>query len=108
MCDRNKPCISGGTSWKSDFDAGHLFSVKQFSGIRFNEFNCHAQSIGENRHNYGNFESYILNIKDRIGTDEFDKLKKRANECKRNPKKWTIHKVLEIKKYYLKKIKEIE
>lgn len=105
--DKGKPCISSGVPWRSDFDAGHLFSVKQFSSLRFDERNCHAQSIGDNRFNDGNFQDYLLNVKNRIGENAFRELEKRAEESKRTITKWDIDHVMELKKYYQAKIKEL-
>lgn len=106
--DKGKPCISSGSPWRSDFDAGHLFSVKQFSSLRFDEYNCHAQSIGDNRFNDGNFQDYLLNVKNRIGEIALENLKERAENSKRTINKWDIDHVLEIKKYYQQKIKDLE
>lgn len=106
--DKYKPCISSGSPWRPDFDAGHLFSVKQYSALRFNEMNCHGQSIGDNRFKEGNFENYIINVKDRIGCEEFDKLQKQAEDSKKIIKKWSIQEVEEIKKYYQSKIKQLK
>ena len=106
--DKNKPCISSGFPLGVQYDAGHCFSVKQFSGLRFYENNVHAQSIGDNRFKEGNFESYILNVENRIGTKELNKLKELANNEKRTPKKWSIEEVEEIKKEYKLKLKNIK
>lgn len=106
--DKGKRCISSNIPYKYDFDAGHLFSVKQYSGIRFNELNVHGQSILDNRYKEGNFESYIISVQDRIGIDKYRELEKMAMECKRTPKKWSIPEVLEIKRHYLEKCKELE
>jgi len=106
--DKNKPCISSGFPLGVQYDAGHCFSVKQFSGLRFNEYNVHAQSIGDNRFKEGNFESYILNVQDRIGSEAVNELKALAILFKRTPKKWSIEEVEEIKKEYQLKIKTIK
>ena len=106
--DKYKPCISSGFPLGAQYDAGHCFSVKQFSGLRFHEFNVHAQSIGDNRFKEGNFESYFLNVENRIGSEETQELKELAAQEKRNPKKWTIEEVLEIKKEYQTKLKQLK
>ena len=106
--DKDKPCVSSGFPLGVQYDAGHCYSVKQFSGLRFNEFNVHAQSIGDNRFNEGNVEQYILNLESRIGSEQADILKELAVQEKRNPKKWTIEEVLEIKKEYQTKLKALK
>ena len=105
--DKNKPCISSGFPLGNYFDAGHLFSVKQYSGLRFNENNVHGQSIQQNRHEYGNFEDYLILVEGRIGKDALNELKQLAKEDKRNPKQWDINEVLEIKNKYQLKLKEL-
>lgn len=105
--DKHKPCISSGNPWKDDHDAGHLFSVKQYSALRFDEDNCHGQSIGENRFNEGNFETYLLNVKERIGAERLDKLLKKAEESKQNIKHWTLDELKAIRTYYRKKLRDI-
>lgn len=106
--DKGKPCISSGEPYRSDFDAGHLFSVKQYSGLRFNEDNVHGQSIGDNRFKYGNVEDYMLSVQDRIGKERFVKLQEQAKFYKVNPKKWTLDELKEIRKKYSKLIKELK
>lgn len=103
--DRNKPCISSNANWKQDFDAGHLFSVKQYSALRFNEDNVHGQSIGDNRFKEGNFDAYLINLKYRIGQERLNNLISKAEQSKRTFKKWTISELEEIKTKYKLKIK---
>lgn len=105
--DEYKPCISSDVSWRSDFDAGHLFSVKQFNELRFEEDNVHAQSIGENRFNEGNFEDYIIKVEKRIGKERLNILIKKADLSKQRTKKWSLHELKEIRNKYNQKIKEL-
>ncbi len=105
--DRYKPCISENIPYQKDFDAGHYYSVKQFSGLRFNEDNVHGQSINGNRFKEGNFEMYTTNIVNRIGKERLDKLNELAVFYKSNPKKWTIPELKTIQRKYKLKIKEL-
>ena len=41
--DKYRPCISCGTQYKRDFQAGHRFSRKQFNAIRYDTDNIHGQ-----------------------------------------------------------------
>ena len=106
--DKHQPCISSGFPLNGLYDAGHLFSVKQYSGLRFDERNVHAQSIGDNRYNEGNFEDYLVKIYLRVDADLVDQLVKDAQHFKIHPKKWTIEEVLEIKKEYQIKLKKLK
>ena len=105
--DKDQPCISSGFPLAHHYDAGHLFSVKQYSGLRFDERNVHAQSVGDNRFNEGNFEDYLVKIYLRVDADQVDQLVKDAQYFKIHPKKWTIEEVLEIKKEYQLKLKQL-
>jgi hypothetical protein len=104
--DTGKPCISSNNDWKFDFDAGHLFSVKQYSELRFDEDNVHGQSIQDNRFKEGNFESYIVNVRYRIGDDRLGDLLKRAEISKQRPHKWTLEELSIIRAKYKNKIKQ--
>lgn len=106
--DKYKPCISSGVQWKPDFDAGHLFTVKQYSELRFDEVNCHGQSIGDNRFKEGNFEDYITNLPYRVGQQEFQSLLIRAERAKQRVKKWTLEELAIIRSHYNKLIKELK
>jgi len=106
--DKDQTCISSGFPLGAVYDAGHLFSVKQYSGLRFDERNVHAQSIGDNRYNEGNFEDYLVKIYLRVDVNQVDQLVKDAQHFKIHPKKWTIEEVLEIKKEYQSKIKQLK
>jgi len=87
--DKYKPCISQNIPWKSDFDAGHCFSVKQYSALRFDLDNIHGQSINGNRFKDGDEQNYLMNLPSRIGKERTESLKKRALLSKRYPKRWT-------------------
>lgn len=106
--DIGRPCISEQIQWKNDFDAGHFFSVKQYSALRFDEDNCHAQSILGNRMKEGNFQDYAINLPFRIGEERFASLLKRAERSKQTVKKWTLEELALIRSELKKKIKELE
>ena len=63
------------------------------------------RALGDNRFNDGNFQDYLLNVKNRIGEIALENLKERAENSKRTINKWDIDHVLEIKKYYQQKNK---
>lgn len=105
--DEGKPCISQKISWKKDFEAGHLFSKKTHSAIRFDYDNIHGQSVYANRHLYGDFDNYLANLPNRIGKERTEALQKRADDCKKFVKKWTIEELKQIQEDTKKMIKEL-
>lgn len=105
--DRGKNCISKDIPWLSSFDAGHLFSVKQYSALRFDYDNVHGQSIQANRFDDGDFDNYLLNLPKRIGKERTEALIKRAEESKKFIKKWTIEELKEIQEQVKIKLKEL-
>ncbi|MBO0323504.1 recombination protein NinG [Muricauda sp. CAU 1633] len=106
--DVGLPCISEGIAWKNDFDAGHFFSVKQYSELRFDFDNCHGQSIQGNRMKDGNFQDYAINLPYRIGEERFAELLKRAERSKQRVKKWTLEELEEIRTECKRRIKELQ
>lgn len=96
--DVDKPCISCGSAYRSNFDAGHFYPSGKFSNIKFDFDNIHGQCIKCNRYNKGEFENYSLELPNRIGQDRFDALKKRAALSKKFLKKWTIYELEQIRK----------
>ena len=94
--DKGKPCISCGATWHNRFQAGHCFSVKQHNGIRFDLFNINGQCPKCNTFNEGNYDEYRLRLPNRIGVEEFEKLKKRAKIALVVPYSYTKHELREI------------
>jgi len=79
--DAGKPCISSGRPISnqnlltgSRVDAGHYRSRGAAPHLRFNVFNCHAQSVKDNRHLSGNIVEYRMGLIDRIGLDRVERL----------------------------------
>ena len=106
--DEGKNCISSQIPYKSDFDAGHCFSVGSYEGLRYDFDNCHGQSIGDNRYKEGNVVDYLINLPMRIGQDKFDALIKRAEDYKKNGYKFSRPELLEIQIEIKKRIKELK
>ena len=105
--DKGKPCISCGTPWNNEFEAGHLYPTK-YSTIRYYEYNIHGQCIQCNRFKDGNFDSYLLRLPERIGAKEVEHLLRLAEEDKRMDLKWDREHLKEIRNNYRKKIKELK
>lgn len=73
--DKDQPCISCGTMNNVKYDAGHYYSRKGYSGIRFDEDNIHKQCSNYcNVHLSGNFAEYSIQLPRRIGQERFDAL----------------------------------
>lgn len=105
--DKFKPCISSNSPWQRGFEAGHFFTVKQYTALRFDEDNVHGQSIGDNRFKEGNNEDYSVNLVNRIGKERYDKLMERASLSKQTVKQWSLYELQEIRKEYINKLKQL-
>lgn len=99
--DYGKPCISSGRMMSdsdlltgSRTDAGHYRSVGAAAHLRFNLFNCHGQSVKDNRDLSGNAVEYRIRLIDRIGLERVEALE-RSND----PRTFDIE--------YLKRVKRI-
>ncbi len=99
--DYGKPCISSGRplAWGDStvggkIDAGHYRSRGAAPHLRFNLFNCHAQSKQENRDRSGNATDYRLGLIDRIGLFRVERL-----EQDHSTRKFNV--------FYLKRVKSI-
>lgn len=102
--DEGKPCISCGTQWHKDFQAGHYFKAELYTSLKFDLDNIHGQCIECNIRLDGNLNPYGINLPKRIGLDAFNRLKFRASQDKLQVKKWTREELSEIRK----KIKQLK
>jgi len=105
--DEGKPCISCGTPYKKDFDAGHFYPAGKFTSLKFNFDNIHGQCIQCNRRNEGEFEMYSLSLPNRIGIESYQKLVKRAETSIKTIKKWSREELKQIQNEAKEKIKNI-
>lgn len=94
-------CISSNRvlCWESGaghgVDAGHYRSTGAADHLRFNEDNCHAQSVHDNRDKAGNAVQYRINLISRIGIERVEAL-----ECNNTPVKWTREGLRQIRDLY--------
>lgn len=102
--DAKLGCISCGAELKGKYDAGHLFSVGAYPALRFHEHNNNGQCVYCNQHCHGNVGEYMIRLPQRIGVENFEKLK----ELRITTLKLTLPEILEKKEYYKAKIKEIK
>jgi len=103
--DKDLPCISCGTMNQDiKYDAGHYYSRKGYSGIRFDEDNVHKQCSNRcNLHMSGNFAEYSIQLPRRIGEERFLALKVRRHI----ELKLSIPEIREKIAYYKLKVKEL-
>jgi hypothetical protein len=106
--DIGKPCASSKVAYRKNFDAGHVYPVKQFSALRFDYDNIHGQSQYANRYLQGDYHNYLINLPNIIGKERAESLKKRAELCKKYIKKWTRHELKEIRKDANLRIKNLK
>lgn len=102
------PCISSGRplDWGGVgglVDAGHYRSTGAADHLRFNEDNCHAQSVRENRDLGGNAVAYRIGLIARIGIERVEAL-----EANNTPIKWTREGLREIRDTYRRRARELE
>ena len=101
--DANRACISCNQIGADIFDAGHFYKSELYSGLIFDETNCHSQCRACNRYLNGNEANYRLGLIKRFGDSYVKELDAKAL-IKRNYK-YTREEILDIKTSYLDKIK---
>lgn len=101
--DKGKPCISSGRPLIAKYDAGHYYSCGAYPNLRFNEDNCHGQSVHDNRDKHGNLIEYRERLIERIGMERFLTLEAMKN-ISRN---YTIPEIKEMIALYRSKIKQL-
>lgn len=84
--DKDKPCISCGSIKATDWAGGHFYSAGMYSGLMFDERNCHKQCNSHcNKFLSGNLLEYRKGLIIRYGNEFVEALDKVSNE-KRNYK----------------------
>ncbi len=104
--DKDKPCISCGTIKCDEWAGGHFYPAGVYSGLMFDERNCHKQCNQYcNMHLSSNPHEYRKGLIKRYGQSFVDELDLDAN-IKRSYK-YTKDELIEIKKTYQTKIKQL-
>jgi hypothetical protein len=86
MRDKDLPCISCGNLNTTDWAGGHFYSAGMYSGLMFDERNCHKQCNSHcNKFLSGNLLEYRKGLLKRYGSEFVDQLDQISNE-KRNYK----------------------
>jgi len=78
--DKDLPCISCGTITSKVWDAGHYLKAELYTGLIFNEDNCHKQCRKCNRYLGGNEIEYRMGLIERIGADRVEDLERRRDQ----------------------------
>lgn len=106
--DKGKSCISCGTPWHEQFQAGHYYKAELYSTIRFHFDNIHGQCQKCNLRMDGNFDGYRERLPKRIGVKAFKELEELASMDKLTEHKWEREKLQKIRKQAQEKIKHLK
>lgn len=106
--DKGKPCISCGrpddkNGYHQGRDCGHYRSIGSAAHLRFNEFNTAGQCVFCNRNLAGNVIGYRLGLIERIGIEAVEAL-----EQDNSTRKWTRDELIDIKREYVEKLKQLK
>lgn len=101
--DDKDPCISCGRYHEGQYHAGHYRSTGSSPALRFDLLNIHKQCMPCNTHLHGNLIPYRVNLIQKIGLAEVERL-----EGPQEPKKYTIDELKEIISTYRAKTKELK
>lgn len=82
MRDAKLECISCGENNKDLWDGGHYKKAEIYSGVIFDENNCHKQCRKCNRFLNGNELNYRSGLINRYGVDYADAIETKANETR--------------------------
>lgn len=105
--DSGQPCISCGNWNPKDWAGGHYYPAGQYSGLIFDERNCHAQCNSYcNMHLRGNLHAYRKGLVQRYGEDFVKELEEDSN--KKRDYKYTKNELIAKKLQYDLKIKELK
>lgn len=104
MRDDAENCISCGINDKNLWDGGHFKKAEIYSGVIFNENNCHKQCRKCNRYLNGNELMYRQGLVKKYGEQYVNDIEKLANETRQY--KWTKEQLIAKKIQYKIKFKE--
>lgn len=105
--DKDLPCISCNNLNTNDWAGGHYFSAGMYSGLMFDERNCHKQCNTHcNKYLSGNLLEYRKGLIKRFGAEFVEKLESESDQ-KRNYK-YTREELIAKKMQYDIKCKEFK
>lgn len=82
MRDAKQPCISCGVENTELWDGGHYKKAEIYSGVIFDEKNCHKQCRKCNRFLGGNELNYRTGLIQRYGIEYADQIEEKANQTR--------------------------
>jgi len=100
--DIHLPCISCSRFHQGQWHAGHYRTTAAAPQLRFNEDNVHRQCAPCNNHKSGDIVNYRQELLNRIGAEKVEKL-----ETNNDSASWTVEELVELKKEYNKKYREL-
>lgn len=98
--DADKPCVSSGRTEAVQWQAGHYVPSTN-SSTRFDENNIHKQSSEDNLYRSGNLTPYRVELINRIGLAEVERL-----ESSTQVKKWTVEELRAIRDDYRQRLRD--
>ena len=101
--DEEQKCISCQAVTASVWDGGHYFPAGMYSGLIFEEMNCHKQCGRCNRFYHGNLIEYRKGLVVRYGSLYVDALEDMANSGRN--RKWSKQELIEIRNKYLARLR---
>jgi len=103
--DKGKPCISCGSEWKPDNQAGHFYSAAKFPRLRFDEENIVGQCCGCNLMKEGNYEMYRMGYESRFGSEKLAEIDEKARQDKlQGVHKWQREDLIKYRKFFTAKL----
>ena len=94
-------CISSQRIIPGQTQAGHFYTTAARPDLRFNEDNCHSQSVTDNQHKSGNINEYRPALIEKIGQERVDALEIVGYSG------WSIDEIIAIRDKYKAKLKNL-
>jgi len=102
--DAKLPCISCGNANSNRYDGGHWWKAEIYSGLIFNEDNCHKQcSRPCNKDLNGDQANYRIGLVKRIGLERVVWLEENKDRLRNY--KYSKQELIDIKETYKQKLK---
>ena len=94
-------CISSQRIIPGQTQAGHFYTTAARPDLRFNEDNCHSQSVTDNQYKSGNIADYRVALVEKISQERVDALKIVGRSD------WSVDEIKAIKAKYIKLCKDM-
>ena len=99
ICCKHSKILNNTYDWV-EFHASHYWLEDQYASVRFDEENVNGGCRRCNKQLSGNLANYEVNLIDKIGNENFQKLNFRRNQIK----KFDVIEIGEMNKHYIKAI----